>query len=221
MAELCACFVACTSCFACLLDLACCRCALSCSPALLAAWLLGFSHMWLQLFRSVAPSVVAAFIGTADLQRKYRVVFSILVIQIAVFEPPAPQECPVHTTTHDADDQDGSDKEVILGPLHPVDWQLLRLAFVLRCLPNCGKIARFGFRGAAWCWKKIYQECFNSNCTDVDEAITLTHLTLRADWSTVLAREQLVTEQSLARLQAFQSELALLRAGQFALGDID
>ena len=89
---------------------------LLCAPRNLAPW--GVAHMWLQLFRSVAPSVVAAYIGTADLQRKYSVVFSILVIQIAVFEPPAPQECPVHTTTHDADDQDGSDKEVILGPLH-------------------------------------------------------------------------------------------------------
>ena len=53
------------------------------------------------------------------------------------------------------------------------------------------------------------------------EATSIAHLTLGVDWSNVLEREHLVVAQSLARLQALQSELALLRTGQFALSDID
>ena len=67
----------------------------------------------------------------------------------------------------------------------------------------------------------ICQKCFNSNCTDVAEETASIYLTLRADWPTVMAREQLLAEQSLARLQVIECELAQLRAGQFALGDID
>ena len=129
---------------------------LPCVSRSLAPW--GVAHMWLQLFRSVAPSVVAAYMGTADLQRKYRVVLSILVIQLAVFEPQAPLECPAHAVSLEVEDQEGSDKEVTLGPLYPLDWQLLRLALVLQCLPLCGKIARFGYCGTAWFWQKLSQK---------------------------------------------------------------
>ena len=164
--------------------------------------------MWPQLFRSVVPATVAAYIGTADLQKKYRVVSCIVVIQLAVFEPPASHVCPSHTTSHEVDDQDGIDKGISLGSLHPLDWHLLRLAFVLHCIPICGKLARAGWRGATWCWQKVSQVHINTICLETSEASTITHLTLRADWSNVLEREQLVVEQSLARLQALQSELA-------------
>ena len=87
--------------------------------------------MWLQLLRSVAPAAVVAFIGTADLQRKYKVVSCIVVIQLAVFEPPASMTCPSHARTPDVDEPDSPDQGIYFGPLRPLDWQLLRLAFVL------------------------------------------------------------------------------------------
>ena len=177
--------------------------------------------MWPQLFRSVVPAAVAACIGTADLQGNYRVVSCIVVIQLAVFEPPASHVCPSHTTSHEIDDQDGIDKGISLGSLRPLDWQLLRLAFVLHCIYICGKLARAGWHGATWCWQNISQVRTNANCLETSEVTTITHLTLGADWSNVLEREQLVVAQSLARLQALQSELASLRTGQCALSDID
>ena len=124
-------------------------------------------------------------------------------------------------TSHEVDDQDGIDKGISLGSLHPLDWQLLRLAFVLHCIPICGKLARAGWHGATWCWQKISQMRTNTICLEANEGTSITHLTLGADWSSVLEREQLVVAQSLARLQALQSELASLQSGQFALNDID
>ena len=100
--------------------------------------------MWLQLLRSVALAPVVAFIGTADLQRKYKVVSCIVVIQLAVFEPPASHTCPSHAATPDVDDPESTEQGITLGPLHPLDWQLLRLAIVLHCIPVCGKLVRVG-----------------------------------------------------------------------------
>ena len=110
--------------------------------ALLSRLPLALAHMWLHLARTVVPSVVVVFYGTADLQRKYKVVFSVLVVQLAVFEPQIPAECPACTAPLDLDDQDISIKEEQIGSMQPLDWQLLRIAILLHCVPICGKIAR-------------------------------------------------------------------------------
>ena len=107
--------------------------------SLLFRLLLALAHMWLQLARNVVPSVVVAFYGTADLQRTYREVFSVLVVQLAVCEPQIPAECPACTAPLDLGDQDISIKEEQIGSMQPLDWQLLRIALLLHCVPICGK----------------------------------------------------------------------------------
>ena len=175
--------------------------------------------MRLQLARSVLPAAVVAFIGTADLQRMYKVVYCIVVIQLAVFEPPASMTCPSHATTPDVDEPDSTDQGIYFGPLRPLDWQLLRLAIVLHCIPVCGKLVRAGWYGVTWSWQQLFQA--RTICLETCEDTTAALLTLGVDWSNELEREQLVVAQTLARLQILQSELAALQAGQFALSDID
>ena len=142
-----------------LVVVACCCCA----PALSLFSQLGFDLrkraflMWWQLAPSVLPATVVAFIGTADLQRKYKVVACIVVIQFAVFEPPASMTCPSHATTPDADEPDSSDQGISFGPLRPLDWQLLRLAIVLHCILVCGKLVRAGWYGVTWSWQQLFQ----------------------------------------------------------------
>ena len=90
--------------------------------------------MWQQLFRSVAPSVVVPYIGAADLQRKYRVVLSLLVVELALFEPQTPLECPAHVPL-DFDDQESSHKEEQLVSLG-FGRSILRHALVVTKRPS-------------------------------------------------------------------------------------
>ena len=150
---------------------------------------MALARMWLQLARNVVPSVVVAFCGTADLQRKYRVVFSVLVVQLAVFEPQIPAECPACTAPLDLDDQDISIKEEQIGSMQPSGRQLLRIAILLHCVAMCGKIARVTFLVLIWFWRNLCQTLFSQ--AGVVEANSHTHLTLRAKWPTELARERM------------------------------
>ena len=175
--------------------------------------------MWQQLFRSVDPSVVVAYLGTTDLQRTCKVVLSVLVVQLAVLEPQIPVECPAHTAYFDFEDQDSNHKEEQLGPLNPLDWQLLRLAILLHCAPIWGKSLRATSLSWHGCGRKLCQTWFGQ--ADFAEATGNTHFTLMAEWPDALARERMLTEQSVVRLRFIQSELASLHTGQFALGDVD
>ena len=75
------------------------------------------------------------------------------MVQLAVFEPQIPVECPAYTPPLDFDDQ--NNKEEQIGSLNLLDWQLLRIAIALHCVPICGKIVRAVFLVSIWIWGKL------------------------------------------------------------------
>ena len=127
--------------------------------------------------------------------------------------------CPSHATTPDADEPDSTDQGISFGPLRPLDWQLLRLAIVLHCIPVCGKLVRAGWYGVTWSWQQLFQA--RTICLETCEDTTSALLTSGVDWSNELEREQFVVAQTLAKLQNLKSEVDALQAGQFARSDID
>ena len=142
------------------------------------------------------------------------------MVELALFEPQLPLECPAHATSPDVEDQETSHREEQVVHLNFLAWRLLRLALLLHCLPVCVKLARIGYFGLVRIWQKLCQTRIGCDETLIAGLVGPTHVALRAEWAAELAHERLLIEHSLARLHMTQSEFASMRTGQFVLGHV-
>ena len=175
------------------------------------------------MLRSIVPTAVATYLGTAGLQRKYRVTAVVLMVEIALVESHLPVECPAHVPPPDKEDPEISLREEHFAVhLNFLDWQLIRLALLLHCLPVSLKLGKAAYLGLLRIWSVLRQigagVCEEPLVAGSDGYIDVA---LRSEWTAEMAHERSLIEHSLTRLHLIQAELASLRLGHLESGDVD
>ena len=101
--------------------------------------------------------------------------------------------------------------ERILAHLKFLDWQLIRLAFTLRCLPGCWRLGRAAYLALSRVLQLLLQAGVNP--FDVSLAVGSDYsmgATLMAERETELAHVRLLLEHAVAKLHLIRDELASL-----------